>query len=599
MRLSFALLLLATLPLSAATADTNIEVSLQSLSIAEGSGTSVVEVPMALSAPAAAPYTVHYEVRSWSAAGSLDFLEASGSITFAPGETAKHVPVTILGDDRWEEDELLFVTLSDPWWIDATVTILNDDPIPVVAAEHLRIPEGNAASTAFVKIRAPYPVSGWVLVRLADGSARATSDFEGGAEYLYFDNESAKTFPFTILGDEEPEPSEWFAVEVRSASFGLVGGPNGVVTLVNDDVSAGPAETPRLMNVSPASGTSAGGTHVRVEGTAFDGSCWLFFGELAAAHVVVRDAQSITAAAPPHAAGAADVTVRCSGGTSTLPQAFTYRDEDDPAPLILEIAPPAAAPGELVTIRGLNFRPTDGIAVGAASATIVDSAPEQHVISVPELPAGSASIFVRDVSGRTTTSGPLFSVLEARPPRIAAVAPANVAAGGELELTGEGFRPGYTFEIGGRPAAIVSSEYTRVVVRVAAEVVAGSHAVQVRNSAGVLAAIGPDVEIVEGGTILTSADPRCTTTDGGGYATIHGRGFAGSAAVSFAGVPSADVVVIDGTTLRVAVPLGAPGLARIAVTDDAGRTATLTNGFRYVSPFDPQGCGPRARSIRE
>lgn len=357
--------------------------------------------------------------------------------------------------------------------------------------------------------------------------------------------------------------------------------------------------TPSLMQVSPPSGTSAGGTYVRVEGADLDGSCWLFFGDLAATQVVARDPRSITAAAPRHATGPADVTVRCSGGTTTLPRAFTYRDEDDPAPLILEIVPPAAAPGELVTVRGLHFRPTDAVAVETASAAVVDSAPGHHVIAVPDLPAGPASLFVRDVAGRITTSGPLFSVLEARPPRIDAAAPAAIAAGGELELTGEGFRPGYTFEAGGRAAAIVSSEYTRAVVRVAAEAVPGVQAVQVRNSAGVLAAVGPGVEIVEGGMLVTAADPPCTTTDGGVYATIHGHGFTESTAVSFAGVKSACVVAIDGTTMQVVVPPGAPGSARISVTGEEGRTATLTKGFRYVSPFDPQGCGRRAQSIRE
>ncbi|HEX6094945.1 MAG TPA: IPT/TIG domain-containing protein [Thermoanaerobaculia bacterium] len=842
-------------------------VSLQSLEIAEGdSGTTVVEMPITLSAPATEPYTVVYEIRSWYATPGVDFIAETGSITFAPGETAKHVPVSILGDNEREGDEWVNVTVLDQWWVSATVTIRDDDPIPTVSAEDLRIPEGNATATASVTIRAPYAVTGWVFVRLVSGSAQASSDFQSRWEYLFFSHESSKTFAVTILGDEEPEPSEQFTVEVQPLYGDFTAGPNATVTLVNDDIGVGPAEqwiaagrsrtfviqlgedvtedatigltsgdpsavsvpemltipagrqsaefdatalvpgknvdvaiafppriggggtrsvrvrtytkatlrfsparlnvfdgktatvsvsldppsatpitlgvrasdrvdvprsltippggsasllvtaaklgsftidlrlppvhgnelqslygdviaepqtptilsltpshgpasgdtevtihgahfragctvafggvsatsakvtnattmtaatpphapgsvdvllqcgsdsflfpdgfgyvaeAPRVTNVSPSGGTAAGGTHVRVEGAGFDGSCWLFFGELAATSVVVRDPQSITGVAPPHAAGAADVTVRCSGGTSTLPQAFTYRDEDDPAPLITAIVPPAAAPGELVTVHGLNFRPTDGATVETTLATIVDSAPGHHVIPVPELPAGRASLFVRDILGRTTTSGPVFSVLEARPPRITAAAPASVAAGGELELTGEGFRAGYTFEIGGQPAAIVSSEYTRAVVRVATEVVPGSQAVHVRNGAGILAAIGPLVEIVEGGMIVTSADPRCTTTDGGVYATIHGRGFAGSVAVTFDGVPSADVVAIDGGTMRVEIPPGAAGSARISVTDDMGRTATLTNGFRYVSPFDPQGCGRRARAIRE
>ncbi len=358
------------------------------------------------------------------------------------------------------------------------------------------------------------------------------------------------------------------------------------------------SEAPRASLVNPSSGTSAGGTHVRVNGTNFDGSCWLFFDRSAATDVVVRDATSLTGVAPAHAAGAADVTVRCSAGTSTIPLAFTYRNQNDPAPLITEVVPSAAAPGELVTIRGLNFRTTDSATVDTTAATIVDPSPESHVIRVPELPAGRASVSVTDLLGPMTTSGPVFSVLEARPPRITAIAPLRVPPGGELELTGEGFRPGYTFEIDGQAATILFSEYTRAVVRVSGLAAPGLRTVHVKNRADTLAAIGPNVEIIGDGAIVTSADPRCATTDGGVYATLRGRGFASGATVAFDDAPSPDVIVINATTMRVQVPPGAAGDARITVTDGAGHTATLTNGFSYASTFDPRGCGSRGRAVR-
>lgn len=32
--------------------------------------------------------------------------------------------------------------------------------------------------------------------------------------------------------------------------------------------------------------------------------------------------------------------------------------------------------------------------------------------------------------------------------------------------------------------------------------------------------------------------------------------------------------------------------------DSTVSTATLTDGFRFASPFDPRGCGGRTRTVR-
>lgn len=125
---------------------------------------------------------------------------------------------------------------------------------------------------------------------------------------------------------------------------------------------------PRIELVQPSSGTIDGGTHVRITGSGFDSLCWLFFGGRAAEHVVVRDANSITATTPFYPPVAVDVTVRCGSGEIAAPAAFQYRTGDDPAPLLTSIAPEAAAPGRLVTIRGLHFRPEHLVTFGGTPA---------------------------------------------------------------------------------------------------------------------------------------------------------------------------------------------------------------------------------------
>lgn len=358
------------------------------------------------------------------------------------------------------------------------------------------------------------------------------------------------------------------------------------------------SEPPSLQNVQPSTGTTGGGTLVRLTGENLDSSCWVFFGNAAASNVVVRDSETITAAAPFSASQrSVDVSVRCSAGTFALSQAFTYRAGNDDAPFITGVTPAAAAPGERVSVDGLNFRHGQSVVFGTTPATILDVLPDALIVRVPEVRAGRVSIHVADPLERRTTSGPVFSVLEARPPRITSIAPSSVPAGGEVTLDGEGFRPGYTFHIGGQPATIVMLDYTRVVVRVRSDAAPGTAPVEVHNSSGALAVLGPPITVESAGMILTSVDPRCGTTTGGIVATIRGRNLAGDLHVMFDGITASDVSLVDALTLRVRVPAGSAGAAVVTVSDGT-HTATLTNGFTYDSPFAPTACAGRTRSVR-
>lgn len=82
-----------------------------------------------------------------------------------------------------------------------------------------------------------------------------------------------------------------------------------------------PPTPPGVTSVSPASGDVAGGTAVTIKGTGLGAATDVRFdGVLAAGWALVDDA-TITAPAPPHAAG--PVTVKVAG-VGSLPAAFTY-----------------------------------------------------------------------------------------------------------------------------------------------------------------------------------------------------------------------------------------------------------------------------------
>jgi len=87
----------------------------------------------------------------------------------------------------------------------------------------------------------------------------------------------------------------------------------------------GIAPTPAVTNVSPASGTVAGGTSVTITGTNFTGATAVTFGSTSASYTVLSSTQ-ITAVSPEGSAGTVHVTVTTASGTSATGAAdqFTY-----------------------------------------------------------------------------------------------------------------------------------------------------------------------------------------------------------------------------------------------------------------------------------
>ena len=80
---------------------------------------------------------------------------------------------------------------------------------------------------------------------------------------------------------------------------------------------------PAVTKVSPASGTTAGGTLVTIIGTNLEGASAVHFGA-ASATIKTNTATEITAESPAHAGGQVDVTVTTPGGTSATSEADHY-----------------------------------------------------------------------------------------------------------------------------------------------------------------------------------------------------------------------------------------------------------------------------------
>src|SRR5207248_1832786 len=101
------------------------------------------------------------------------------------------------------------------------------------------------------------------------------------------------------------------------------------------------AGAPAVTAVSPASGTTAGGTIVTITGSGFTGATAVSFGSLAAASFTINADNSIVAVPPLEAAGTVDVRVTTYAGTSSIVTAdhYTFTNVTGSAPTVTAVSP--------------------------------------------------------------------------------------------------------------------------------------------------------------------------------------------------------------------------------------------------------------------
>src|SRR5690606_29217556 len=87
---------------------------------------------------------------------------------------------------------------------------------------------------------------------------------------------------------------------------------------------SGPGPTPTVTSITPARGSTLGGTAVTIAGANFAAGATVSLGGTAASAVPGNSATSTTATTAQRAAGVVDVVVSVGGRSGTLPGAFTY-----------------------------------------------------------------------------------------------------------------------------------------------------------------------------------------------------------------------------------------------------------------------------------
>ena len=212
---------------------------------------------------------------------------------------------------------------------------------------------------------------------------------------------------------------------------------------------------PTISSLSPASGSTSGGTTVTITGSNLTGTTAVTFDGIAAANVTVVSATSLTCTVPAHAAGAAHVAVTTSQGVFTKDDGFTYVAEETPGPTVTRLSPDqgATAGGTLVTVEGTGLAGTSEVRFGETLATdvsIIDTATVQC-----RTPAGTAGVVSVTITTGSAQAAATYRYVD--PPAVTTVHPASgPSTGGTMvTITGAQFVEVPTVTFGDLPATEV------------------------------------------------------------------------------------------------------------------------------------------------
>jgi hypothetical protein len=241
-------------------------------------GLSTINVGMFLSIPSPKPITVSYTTADGTAAAKSDYQAASGSVTFAPGETTKTLEFRIIGDTVNEATETFFVNLSNP--INVTiekaqgiVTILNDDIPTVQLAQRTYSVSEEAGNFIIPVIRTGDPsipvtvdysttdAAGTSPCTTVNGRASSLCDYTPRSGTLQFAaGETVKAISIPLVDDGLIEGTEKFAFSLTNPTGGANLGSNTLAQIsITDNESTGvPAPLELILDeTGPGAGQAA------------------------------------------------------------------------------------------------------------------------------------------------------------------------------------------------------------------------------------------------------------------------------------------------------------------------------------------------------
>ncbi|MBD2693563.1 beta strand repeat-containing protein [Anabaena catenula] len=191
--------------------------------------------------------TVNYTITG-TAANGIDYLQLTGTATFARGSTTTTITVTPTDDFIFEGNETVILTLATGTGYNlgtaktATVTIADNDAIPQLSINDVIITEGNSGTkNANFIISLSNPRNQTISVNyqtVDDDATTANNDYVAKTGTITFTpGQTTQTLPITINGDTVGEINEAFTVLLSNAVNATLVKNEGVGIIKNDDLS--------------------------------------------------------------------------------------------------------------------------------------------------------------------------------------------------------------------------------------------------------------------------------------------------------------------------------------------------------------------------
>jgi hypothetical protein len=220
--------------------------SIADVQVAEGnSGMTNATFTVTLSTASGLTTTVQYSTTGVTAQSGVDFIGASGTITFTPGVTNTLINVLVIGDTLDEFDETFTVVLSNAQNAtlsgikEATGTILDDDLPPSLSIVDAQVTEGNSGTigmvfTVTLSTDSGKPIT--VTYETSPGTATSGVDYQpASGELVFTPGQTQKLVTVWVYGDYIYEYNETFSVILSASQNALISNDTAIGIILDDD----------------------------------------------------------------------------------------------------------------------------------------------------------------------------------------------------------------------------------------------------------------------------------------------------------------------------------------------------------------------------
>ncbi len=400
------------------------------------------------------------------------------------------------------------------------------------------------------------------------------------------------------------------AINAGANPANLTTDQRGLARQFGSHTDMGAYETqPAVTGITPNTGAAEGGTPVTITGIGFTGATAVNFGatSLAAGAFTVVNDTTITCMSPAGTAGAVDVTVATSDGTSVVNNStdqFTYTTPVGVVPSVTGISPTSGAAGGTVTINGLGFvSGSTTVSFGSTPATNVTFVNATQITCTSPAGTGTVDVRVSTPAGTSAINSPAdrFTYAAAAAPTVTGLDTKTgpVVGGTAVTITGTGFTGATGVKFGA--TSVAAGAFTVIndttITCTSPAGTAGTVDVTVTTSGGTSAINSPADQFTYtvAAPTVTGLDTKTGTTAGGTAVTITGTGFTGATGVNFGttSVATGAFTVINDTTIMCHSPAGTVGTVDVRVTTLGGTSAinSPADQFTYAAAAVPTVTG--------